>query len=186
MEKQTWSKEKIISEIQKRNKNHLSLTYKQVMENYKSLYSASVRYYGSWKKALSAAGLEYEGRSHRKWDRKKVIKEIRKRKKNGSSLSTFDIQKEDASLYLYAWKFFGSWKNAMKASGLRYDRPVPQKWSKDKVVNEIKKLKKKGEKVNHNYVYTYHRPLYSAGYRRFGNWRNTLKAAGLDPDNPNK
>jgi hypothetical protein len=183
MKKRNWSKEIIISEIQKRKEDGLSIRPMDIDE---LLYYACVRYFGSWKKALSAAGVEYEGLSHRMWDRKKVIKAIRKRKKDGLSLSTEVITKEDSGLYYAAWKIFGSWKNTIKAAGLKYDKAVPQKWSKEKVINEIKKLKKKGEKVNHNYVYTHHRPLYSAGYRRFGNWRNVLKAAGVDPDDPNK
>jgi hypothetical protein len=186
MEKRSWSKEIIISELQKRKKKGLSLRPSDIHKECGVLYSASVRHFGSWKKAISAAGLKYEGRSHRKWDKKKVIREIRKRKKDGLSMSVEVILKEDPSLYLSAWKFFGSWRNAMRSSGLKYDKPVPQKWSREKVINEIRKLKKKGEKVNHNYVYTHHRPLYSAGYRRYGTWRNVLKAAGLDPDNPNK
>ena len=84
-----------------------------------------------------------------------------------------------------ARKYFGSWDRAMKASGLKYISPKIRTWSKEKVVEEIKNMRKRNIKVNHNYVYEHHRPLYSAGYRHFGNWRKTLEAAGLDPDNPN-
>lgn len=186
MGKRIWSEEIIISEIQKRKKKGLSLRPSAIRKDYRTLYYAGDRYFGSWRDALSAAGLEYEGQSYRRWNKKKIIRAIRKRKRDGLSISTYAIQKEDPSLYVRAVKIFGSWKNVMKAAGLKYDKPVPQKWSKEKVVNEIKKLKKKGKKINHNFIFTHHRSLYSAAYRYFRSWRNILKAAGLDPDNPNK
>lgn len=186
MGRRKWSKEIVLSEIQKRSKCGLSLRYTEVIEDFDELYYASKRYFGSWRNAISATGLEYEGRRRRRWDRKKVIGAIRERKKKGLSLSTFVLQKEDIGLYIAARKLFRSWEDAMKASGMEYSKPKRRKWSKEKVIGEIKKLKKRNIKVNHNYIYEHYRPLYSAGYHYFGNWRKTLKAAGLDPDNPNK
>lgn len=64
---QVWSKRKIIAEIQQleqRNSNH-------VQQHHSGLWKAGVRYFGSWEKAIEAAGFDYS--LIRRWGPRKSV-----------------------------------------------------------------------------------------------------------------
>jgi len=53
-----WDQAKLISQIQTLRKRSLPLYAKYVLDNHKKLFSAAQRQFGSWRKALAAAGIE--------------------------------------------------------------------------------------------------------------------------------
>lgn len=63
---------------------------------------------------------------------------------------------------------------------------VQKKWNAGIVVSALKDLHKKGSKVHTNYMMKNHGPLYSAGVRYFGGWKETLEAAGLSDAVPKR
>jgi hypothetical protein len=106
--KQKWTKEVVINKIQSFSVDNLSTVYR----NYKGLYSASYRLFGSWIKALKAAGRYKEYKNHRK---NIVIKKIKKFHQKHGKKNVFKFNKK---LYYQVYNEFGSWKKGLKEAGL--------------------------------------------------------------------
>jgi len=52
-----WDQAKLLSEIQRLRKKSLSLYANYVLHNHQKVFSAALRQFGSWRKALLAAGI---------------------------------------------------------------------------------------------------------------------------------
>src|SRR6185369_2939848 len=61
---------------------------------------------------------------------------------------------------------------------------MKQKWSKEKIVETIKELKKQNEDISASNISKNHIPLFTAACSRryFSSWSNAVKAAGIDYD----
>jgi hypothetical protein len=61
---------------------------------------------------------------------------------------------------------------------------MKQKWSKEKIVETIKDLKKQNEDISASNISKNHIPLFTAACSRryFSSWSNAVKAAGIDYD----
>lgn len=92
-----------------------------------------------------------------------------------------NVAKEYPKLYLKARKVFGSWRKALEASGIDYEEARNRnKWSKEKVLKEIKHLYRNGHSL---------RPkdlrreglvkLVSAATYHFGSWREAVEECGV-------
>ncbi|TVY09935.1 hypothetical protein [Paenibacillus cremeus] len=58
---------------------------------------------------------------NKKWTKRMIIKEIKKRQQEGLSLSSASVQKEYRSLHDAAINNLGSWQNAISEAGLDYE-----------------------------------------------------------------
>ncbi len=114
--KQHWTPEKILGAIRRRYQEGQSLQAKQVPN---SLMLAASRRFGSWGVALQMAGLDYDAiTSHRRWDREKVIAEIRKLEADQVPLNGSWIMRHHGDLHRAALKLFpSSWNKALQAAG---------------------------------------------------------------------
>ncbi|MHA1888639.1 MAG: hypothetical protein ACTSX0_11465 [Promethearchaeota archaeon] len=194
MGRKKWSKEKIFSEILTLHRDEKPLNDSYINKNYNPLYNAARRFFGSWKNAIEAAGLDYNkirelAESKRiekvsKWSKQRIIDEILETNAAKENLNASYALKHHTALYSAAVKYFGSWKSAVIAAGLEYDKinlyVDRERWSKEKVINRILELNEKGESLNLKYVETNYSSLSSAAFRCFGGWKNAIKAAGLD------
>jgi hypothetical protein len=100
---------------------------------------------------------------------------------NGSLRKPSNVAKEYPRLYSNARKVFGSWKKALEACEIDYEKARNhKKWSRDKVAKEIKRLYlsghtlrprdlKKGETIK----------LISAATYHFGSWSKAVKHSGI-------
>ena len=92
-----------------------------------------------------------------------------------------NVAKEYPRLYLKARKIFGSWKRALQACGIDYEKARNRKkWSREKVLQEIinlygnghslrpKDLKRKGT-IN----------LFSAATYHFGSWSKAVESCRI-------
>ena len=78
-------------------------------------------------------------------------------------------------------RMFGTWKATIEACGIDYEEVRRyRRWSKSKVLSEVRKLKKDGQSLNSKRIQDHHRPLYQAAVKRFGSWNETLAASGID------
>ncbi|NMA18974.1 MAG: hypothetical protein GX927_00205 [Lentisphaerae bacterium] len=84
-------------------------------------------------------------------------------------------------VYAAAERMFGGWQYAIESCGLDYEKIRKYKrWSKEKVLDEIKRLKAEKHSLNSKTIQQTQRPLYLAALRRFKSWGNALEAAGLN------
>lgn len=59
---------------------------------------------------------------------------------------------------------------------------MKRKWSKEKIVQDIRELRKQNTDISAGYVSKHHIPLFSAAISRryFSTWGNAVRAAGFD------
>lgn len=132
MSRQIWSREKIIDEIAKLYRSGFDITQTRMESIDSKLTSAAIRYFGSWKAAVQAAGIDYEdvaavGRQRRsqkitKWTKETILDEIRRLNRAGEDLTSTVVRQKYLSLYATARRkdHFGSWASALDAAGIDY------------------------------------------------------------------
>lgn len=79
------------------------------------VYSVARRYFGSWRAAVQAAGLQTQRRN---WSCQLVIQEILALREQGLTLLS-RVYREDCRLAAAAHRYFGSWRKALKAAGIK-------------------------------------------------------------------
>ena len=84
-------------------------------------------------------------------------------------------------VYAAAERTFGSWGEAIESCGLDYSLIKKYKtWTRQAVLDEIRRLAKAGEPLFSQHAQDHHKPLYMAAIKRFGNWGKALQSAGVD------
>ena len=120
MFKKIWSPELIEEHILSRY-GHEPLNSHYYSTTYPKVYAAAERFFGSWKEAITACGLDYdEIRKYKEWDNARIIQCIKNYAEQDVSISSIDMQHKDKSLYMAAVRRFGSWGKAVTAAGLDY------------------------------------------------------------------
>lgn len=214
-----WPKERIVEELRKMKAagvfNDLSLGNSNWKEH---PYIATLSYdidhlqraaeraqrFGSWGAALRAVGVEIHTI---KWTKDSVLEEIRKMKAAGvfdhwksisqrwhdhPYLATLPYRIEQLQAASRLPDRFGSWLAALRAAGVTVPEP---KWTRDFVLEELRKMKAAGvfdnlaidgTWRNHPYIDTlpYSLNALQSAVRRmesFTSWRAALRAAGIEP-----
>lgn len=170
-----WSKRRIIQQIQE----YYVQGHRLEINGFGDLRFglAAKRYFGTWRKAVTAAGLESrlpESARTRKWTSERVLETIRSISESDEKVSK--AWKQDSGLYSDAKKHFGSWREAVLASGCK---PARRRWSKELVVTEMQERHRRGLALNSE-IFKQDPPLAGAALRLFGNWRSALAAAGIE------
>lgn len=116
----SWTKKTVLKEIRRRRKKGKSLRGAHVCaDGSRSLYTAGLTHFGSWRETIEAAGFDYESVRGRRWTDQLVLDEIRKCHKRGTALTAKAFKEDNhGGLVQAAWKRFGSWKAAVEAAGL--------------------------------------------------------------------
>ena len=117
---------------------------------------------------------------YKKWDDTSIINHIMS-KHGKKPLNSSYYSRNYPAVYAAAERIFGSWKGAIEACGLDYGTIRKYKvWTKESVINEIKKRHKSGQSLSSKYTYKTNRPLYMAALKRYKNWGAAVSAAGID------
>jgi hypothetical protein len=164
---QTWTKQRVIETI--RDRQRQGLPVRNVHRDDNKLYLAGYRLFGTWQKALEAAGVDSKPR--KRWTKERVIKELRA----AHRLGTTNIRRLDQGLVGAVWRHFGGLRQARLAAGL--ERP-PKKWSRQRVIEAIQELHVSGT-PSRAADWRQNRPLALAAVRYCGSWDDALVAAGL-------
>lgn len=123
---QKWMKPDIIERIQATATEGVAAatTGKDPIE--KRLYAAAKYHFGSWAEACRAAGLRPYKQAHTLWTRESVMTAIWSRSENGVAPHS----NSDVGLRAAANRLFGSWWDAVEASGVQH-RPGERRHRRD-------------------------------------------------------
>jgi hypothetical protein len=130
-----WDKEKIINELRRMQKQNLPLYAKYVMKNHSKLFHGALAAYGSWNKALIAAGIITIPRKTRLG----LLRELRDAVESRSEIS----QELRAEIAYY----LGTLRHAKIA--LKTDAKLLSGWSKRKIITVLAQKHRSKEKLNY-------------------------------------
>ncbi len=171
--KHKWSKRRIIDLIQEHYIKGLRIEIAGFGDQ--RLAANAKRYFGTWREAVKAAGLESRLPAPvemRTWSPDEVLKTICLLAESEGNLAK---AWRDTGLYSVAKKHFGTWRKAVRAAGCK---PARRRWSQELVVHEIQQRYRKKLPLT-SIVFTHDPPLAGAATRLFGNWKAALVAAGI-------
>lgn len=198
-----WTPAKILVQIRLLSRRSRPLTTVQMNRRYSNLVSTARRCFGSWSKAVLAAGVDPLSLQRViPWNEQRIIEAILTRTLRGESLVAGLI--EPRSLAAAACRFFGSWRSAVVAAGLdptvtkatsRHKTCVspphsPQEhrgiayrvWSRERIVECIQARARENRPMNAHAIVHDFPSLYAAANRHLNGWDEAMRAAGLDPD----
>jgi tRNA A37 N6-isopentenylltransferase MiaA len=192
MSRRKWSREKIIEDVRALAAAGHSLSTRSMAElGYSGMVTTSYKpeYFGSWRNAIVAAGLDPKEvcRRKRKWTRERILQRIQELHREGEDLSHSAAKRHHQYLVVVAIndRFFGSWREAIEAAEIDYEEVSKHEyWSRDRICERIRELHVAGESLSHEDAKRYHGALVSAASspRYFGSWGSAIRSAGLDYD----
>lgn len=192
-----WSPAKILVLIRHLAKRDRPLTTKQMDRRYHNVVTAARRHYGSWNKAIVAAGVE-PARLLRvvPWNPQRVLEAILTRALRNDPMVASQV--EPRSLINAAQRFFGGWTEAVVKAGLdvactnesnsmprvkpaKVRRKPARHWNRDRVIEALRSRIEAGLPMERAVLERDAGPLYRAARRYVGGWHAALTAAGVDP-----
>ena len=182
-----WTSDQVLGEIRAWRDRGEALYANHVRLNYQELLAASIRYFGSWQKAVETAGIPYDQvRKYRKWSNEAIIQEIRDLHARGVDLSFRSMALSQYNSMVYAAirpKYFGSWKAALEAAGLESEEIYRYRsWEETDILEEIRRLQSEGADLSSKAMDESSNRLIATARRRFGNWGRALERAGINYD----
>lgn len=173
-----WTPRLLIEAIRHLRSRDLPLNAASVRAHDYGLMQAAVARWGTWGRALQAAGVDSgAARVRRLWTNAAIIVAIRKL---GRVVGYREIRALDSGLHDAAMRHFGSWRAAVEAVGLDYPgRYRARKWPRERILEEIRKRFRKGLSIRSTEIQKEFRGLGAAGEREFGTWPRAVLAAGI-------
>lgn len=128
--KQQWTREEILARIREMNARGHDLLDPRFRDSNRSLYLAACahRYFGSWKRAVQAAGLDHERlRESRVWTQSRILRTIQGLAAQNKPLGWAFIEAHEPGIYRAARRKenFGSWAGALRAAGVIESAKAP-------------------------------------------------------------
>jgi hypothetical protein len=182
-----WTRKSIIAEIRRLKNEGAELNYATAESEYLNLVRAAAWHFGTWRRAVEAAGIDYESLcKYKRWNRDRIVARIRELKHEGAELSWRAVStKVDPPLAAAALRpnGFKSWPEAVQAAGLDInDIARYQNWSAERVLREIKALHRAKQPLSSKAIQYGNQKLFCAARRRFGSWDGALEAAGISAE----
>jgi hypothetical protein len=112
-----WPPSKILASIRSLARRTRPLRPAEVKRRYEPLVTAARRHFGSWPKAIVAAGVDPEKlRRVTRWTKQRIIEAILTRALRGKRLNSSAVRPQ--SLVEAGARVFGSWESALEAAGI--------------------------------------------------------------------
>ena len=181
-----WTKQAIIALVKSAKRKDHDLHWSAVTKRRDELGKAAFaslqpRLFGSWDRALHAAGLDAdEVNRYRKWDKERVIWELRSRWRDHEPLNSGAIQQDDPGLHAAAVRHFSGYDEALRAARLDPERVRERRsWDKPAVIRQLKAARKSGQHLSDSSVRREQPAVYGAAVRLFGSFTAAREAAGI-------
>lgn len=123
-----WTRQAIIEQIRGLAAQGRPLSFGAARAARPDLVAAacSERHFGSWERAVAAAGLDYDGiRRRRRWTPERIVAAIKHLHASGGPLTTTALRRGGwAGLVAAARRpgMFGSWRDAVECAGIDYEQ----------------------------------------------------------------
>jgi len=183
-----WTKPRILQELQQYHKAGKDLSYNGLAKQQQSLVSAAAYHFGSYRRAISQAGIDYDEVIRRpRWSKAGIIALIKKGRRSGHDLhwSAVTRRKDELAKAAFASlqpRLFGRWDRALQAAGLDADEISRyRKWDANTIVYELKTRAREQQPLNSGAIQDEDPGLHAAAVRHFGTYDDALRAAKLDP-----
>ena len=144
-----WPRERVIAELRRRTTPGQPLTLDALKRGHLwGLISATHREFGTWRKALDAAGVPYRDRRSdpRRWTREAVLAALRSQADSHRVVHWSRIRRNLGGIERSATKLFGSLKTALREAGCN---PRQRLHTREELLTLLKRLRK-----THGYVST--------------------------------
>jgi len=188
MAKVTWDKDRIVTELARLHKNGTEISYNKLAKSHQSLVSAAAYHFGSYRKAIEKAGVDYAEVTRRpRWTKQGIIKLIKGARRKGEDLHWAAVTRRGDELELAAFaslqpRLFGRWDKALQSAGLDADDvALYRKWDRGSILFELRGLARDKEPLNSGALQISEPGLHAAAVRHFGGYESALRAAKLDP-----
>ncbi len=179
-----WDAETVIAAILGEILAGNDISYSATKKRVPSLLRAGERAFGSWRKAIEAAGLNYEDiKKYRTWSEERVIAVIQAHAKEGHDLSWGNTKTVlDPSLTAAALNYFDDWHKALEAAGLNPELIAKYKrWSLESIEEELRLRVEEGAEVGYTSIKETQRGILDATYRRVESFAKLRKSVVGEP-----
>lgn len=180
------SREQVVGKLRKLCISGYSLLAKHNMHRDYKLYRAAMHYFGSWKDALEAAGVDCRNiKLHakpRRHDKQEIIEKLRERQNAGLSIIWSEVCLENRTFAISAKQAFGSWGKVLAAAGIvaKGQQVIhKRKWDTQIVIARIQERHRQNETLVRSVVFREDPNLIHAARRYFGDWNAAMEAAGF-------
>jgi hypothetical protein len=183
-----WDKPRILEELRRLNRRDADLSYNALARKKQSLVSAAAYHFGSYRRAVEAAGIAYEAIVRRpRWTKPAIIRLIKDARRKGEDLhwSAVTHRRDELGRAAFASlqpRLFGKWDRALHAAGLDADEISRyRKWDRESVIYELRSRSREHEALNSGAIQREDSGLHAAAVRHFGSYDAALRAARVDP-----
>jgi hypothetical protein len=183
-----WNKPRLIQQLRKLYRSKEDLSYNAMCRNSQALVSAAAYHFGSYRRAVLAADLDYAAIMRRpRWTKQAVIQEIKKGYRKGEDLNWSSVTKRRDELGHAAFaalqpRLFGRWDKALQAAGLDPDEISRYRhWGIPNILYELRRRKREGEPLNSGALQHEDPGLHAAAVRNYKTFDDALRAAGINP-----
>lgn len=175
-----WSRELIVERIQEHAKAGHDLAAHRLAAIDAPLVASGPSYWGSWDRALEAAGFDPAGiRLNQEWTPERVLDRLRELDEKRADLSDSSLAAYDGRLYGACATHFKSLRAAIEAAGIDRSRHarIREDWTKESLLAEIGKMAECGILPQQGLKYI---GAYSAAVQLFGSIEPIYEALKLD------
>jgi hypothetical protein len=152
-----------------------------IKSGHRKLVKAALHYFGSWVAACRAAVPGHTPLVER-WTMDRLLARIRVRHREGLSVRSTDVLREEPTLTAAAWRLGIAWKKACRRAGIppaaiaSIKRARRVRWTPSQLIEELRTAARSGHPILGR---TFSRGFVQVLIRRFGSWPEAIKAAGL-------
>jgi hypothetical protein len=181
-----WTPSLILKALTARHRRRGKMGHRALLASDRPLLAAAIFHFGTYRKAIEAAGIDFESILGRPvWTKERVIAQIKKARRARRDLCWAAVMKKADPLRRAAFagmRLFGSWARTLQAAGIDEDDFRRHRtWDRASIAFDLRQRHADGDPVNSAAVQQDDAGLYSAAIRYFSSYDHALKAARLAP-----